>query len=904
MKKTFKKISLSFLAILVTSFLCEAAFTNSNSRKSIKSLLATDSSSIVINSLFGQKISNDNVTITESQFNYLISNLDNLDGVIDYSVVDTSTVSFDFIHNSDVLIFNEHTLGGSIFTKNIAITVSSPFVDSNIKPDIYSNSFSWDKAADSFVRNDSNQLYWYSQLTENGMLVENCDFYTSFDLRLDDLYRYGEFQITVTEKESKEMRLVFKADDIDTVIVFTDQRDNSLFEAKKICKKVTNYQGEVMHCEILYHQDIVTYVLDGEVVDSCSLGTMSNHLLFGAGDITAYVKNISTTFDMETIKAKHNQIVNSNVYGVDTTLVGRGNPEMFNVTNSSIDLDLSGQSERVFATPTVNKHRVKGEQFIFSGIAKIDKTADTSLGKAGKIEFQVYTANVDYIKFIIYRYTDESTSTFNNSFYVEGNNSIKSESIPLTKIKDNCFPIGAGPNHYTAIKYEIVYDNGMIYFFINKTMFYQYDSNWNAASIALGVNGYANVSWQKTSFVNDHVLIKNRLEQLSPFSENHTFGVNSFTSEGVDDAFKKDDSGYFIKDEYSYQKSFLYNSNNNPISGNSYYAYFTLFNNYANDWGQSEILVEGDSTHAYRFVLEKTSAGTYQVFKENKNGTNWWANYETIIKSEIKSTNHYTFGILVFDNQLYFIIDGYVRSIYPIEYQSHLGFGGQQTTSKLKNITSELDVNKVELEKDSLEMYVAKSKYESRIQKYEDYYADYPNGGLLLMGSSSLDYWNTFKEDLSDVEIVYNCGIGGTGISDWQDYMMERLVYRHSPSTILMFLGGNEIGVLSVSKIVNKIRETLLDIHERLPETRIYLLGQKPAIVSRKTFEKYQELNEGQQEIASDYSDFIQYIDNWDYYMDSNGNPIRSYFVDDGMHLTTEGYVVWKNVIRKGLGLD
>ena len=896
----FKISTLSVLAALSGVLVCSLlTLSNSNTHQ----INAADKSSLVVNSVCGKAVRKNRVILQESEYNCLLNHQDTLSSMIDYSASNDSVISFAIDDGNDILVCRELSSNQSTYNLEVEVEVESPFAGSNIKQDIYANAFMWNSTSNAFERDDIEDQYYYSQLCEGSVPVAGNAFYSSFNISLENLDRYGEFQVTITEKESKEMRLVFRADDVDKLIVFTDQRDNSPYEAKNDCETINGYQQEWIKVEVVYYNNVVSFVCDNSLVRSFSLGDMDAHLLLGAGNITAKINNITSTFDVDVVEAKARSFSQTSTYGVTKTLTGRGTPELFAVDGNTIHSNMSGVSTRSFAALSVNGKCNKSEQFIAEGIIKTNNTGDAALGKAGKIELQLYTANSDFIKFFIYRYTSGET-TFNNSFYVEVSNGFNGESIALSKVKDNCFPIGAGPDHFYSLRYEIVYDNGQIYCYLNNQLFYEYDSGWGDASLCIGVNGYANATWYKTNYIDNPLLIKNRLRAISPFNENHSFGANTYFMQGNEDVFAQDESGYFIKNIMPYGNGYLYNQNNLPVAGSSYYAEFGLFNNDSLDWGQAEIIVAGDDLHMYRFVLEKCANGEFQVFKESKNGNSYWTNYELIVANDPRTSNHYRFAILVNNGQLHLLIDGLLRETYPITYSSHVGVGGKDAIIMVKNITSEIDASAVSQLENNLKPYVQKSKYEKRIVQYEEKYASYPDGGLLLMGSSSLDYWNTYQEDLSEIDVVYNCGIGGTGITDWQNYMMERLVYNHSPSTILMYLGGNEISSLPIQTIINKIRMTLLEIHERLPSTHIYILGQKPAIRSKKTLAKYQQINVGQQGIVAQYSDFLTYIDNWDYYYNDQGNIERSYFVDDGMHLTAEGYVIWKNVIRKGLGLE
>jgi lysophospholipase L1-like esterase len=49
-------------------------------------------------------------------------------------------------------------------------------------------------------------------------------------------------------------------------------------------------------------------------------------------------------------------------------------------------------------------------------------------------------------------------------------------------------------------------------------------------------------------------------------------------------------------------------------------------------------------------------------------------------------------------------------------------------------------------------------------------------------------------------------------------------------------------------------------------------------------------------EIAS-YDNNWKFIDVYSKMVDAKGNPLRGYFVEDGLHLSNDGYRLWKRVV-------
>ena len=861
--------------------------------------------SIVVNSVDGNDVINNKIYVTEEGFWSIRSKQENLINYMDYTINPTSTMEVVFEDFFDVIHCIEHLASQATKTLDISIIVDEIFVG-GVSEEILDDAVNWSKADNAYVRDDNFEKWEYGLLQKDGATTLNKNFFVSLYVSIEDIDRYGEFQIKVFESSVREIRLVFKAYDEDAFDIFTDFRNNSYFYGESSHIKVDDYHGEYFNIGIISYDSSISFIKDDELINTLYLDNFHGGLAIGGACIRGLVNHVNVSFDEAYIKALFNEYNQSRpVFGVSTTIIGKGNPEGFIVNKDDIRVNGAHSDERVFGGLTVNNELVHGTRFIIKGIIKTKNTGEVSIGKAGKVELQIAQDSSRFIKFYIYRYVNKGTD-YNNSFYVQASNSVTNENIPLTKMKDNCFPLGAGSERYFATHYELIYDDGLIYLFFNDELYFSYDSGWGIVSYCFGMTEYADVIFSHTQFIKDELLINKRIEHLNPFNEDHSFGLSSLTSHGDLNTFKQDGSRFFVKHLSDYNNAFIYDENDNPVAGNEYYLKGHLYLENHVSFGQSEILIEYASGKAYRFVLEFLSNGYYQVFTEKKEGL-FYTDWAEVVKQDVGNQNNINFEVLIFDHTLYFVVNGFIRFTYDNIFTgaSHIGIGGKGGIVKVNNLYSELSRSSLEDIKNSLKPYVPVSPYENRIQSYEKKYEDYEDGGLLLLGSSSLDYWSTYERDLEGINLpIYNCGIGGTDVMDWLPYMMERLVYKHSPSKIVIFLGGNGLARYSVSEICNQIKELVDTIHTRLPSAFLYMLEQKPAIRSNKTLTQYKQLNKYQKLLAEQNPEYMSLVTNWDNYYREDGVIERSYFVDDGMHLTEEGYKIWTKNVRKGLGLD
>lgn len=202
----------------------------------------------------------------------------------------------------------------------------------------------------------------------------------------------------------------------------------------------------------------------------------------------------------------------------------------------------------------------------------------------------------------------------------------------------------------------------------------------------------------------------------------------------------------------------------------------------------------------------------------------------------------------------------------------------------------------------SLSMATINATFEKKATAYEVNDAEAENYHIMLAGSSSMEYWTNYKEDLDPI-VAYNHGIGGTTVEQWTDRLAERLVFPYSPKAVVYYVGVNNIinGTKENGTTVGRKVEQLFDkTHEHLPNTHVFyvLINKLPG------YESSQEEFDACNQIVNNYcssKDWCECIDAGAPLLKPNGKPNAAYFRTDGLHMSLYGYVLWGNEIRKTL---
>lgn len=194
-------------------------------------------------------------------------------------------------------------------------------------------------------------------------------------------------------------------------------------------------------------------------------------------------------------------------------------------------------------------------------------------------------------------------------------------------------------------------------------------------------------------------------------------------------------------------------------------------------------------------------------------------------------------------------------------------------------------------------------KWETEIQQLEkkDKETVYSDKSILLVGSSSIKFWNTISEDLNPYSPIQR-GFGGSNFQDILVYT-KRLVYPHKFKALLVFVGNDIIGgkndktpreVLGLFKGFEKI------VRKKYKKQTIYFIAITPNESRWPVWGQQREANSLIKAYCQSKKN-LQFIDTEQIFLDEKGFPIKEYFRGDKLHLTQKGYDVWAATIKKKL---
>lgn len=173
-----------------------------------------------------------------------------------------------------------------------------------------------------------------------------------------------------------------------------------------------------------------------------------------------------------------------------------------------------------------------------------------------------------------------------------------------------------------------------------------------------------------------------------------------------------------------------------------------------------------------------------------------------------------------------------------------------------------------------------------------------PKCATLFVGSSSIRFWRTLKEDFADRTVI-NRGFGGSTV--WEvDHYFDRVVAAYKPKEIVFYAGDNDINAGRTPDDAYGDFVQFMRLKEKaLGATPVWFISAKPSKSRIEQLGKQAEFNAKVRALASARND-LAYIDVVPAMMKPDGKP-KDIFVEDNLHMTPEGYALWTPLVDAAL---
>ncbi|MFD2556456.1 GDSL-type esterase/lipase family protein [Sphingobacterium tabacisoli] len=194
-----------------------------------------------------------------------------------------------------------------------------------------------------------------------------------------------------------------------------------------------------------------------------------------------------------------------------------------------------------------------------------------------------------------------------------------------------------------------------------------------------------------------------------------------------------------------------------------------------------------------------------------------------------------------------------------------------------------------------------RQKWEQKMERYarQDALAPPQKDVILFVGSSTVENWKTLSDDFPD-ELILNRGVSGTKTVDLYEFR-DRLIDPYDAKRIFIYEGDNDIGLgWKTDAIVTQFVQLIEYIQKAKPKAQIVFISIKLSPRRLKDQQQVEEVNLRIRDYLATQPN-TAYADVYHPMLAEDGRLIPEYYREDGLHLTPEGYAVWKNIIGRFL---
>jgi lysophospholipase L1-like esterase len=184
-----------------------------------------------------------------------------------------------------------------------------------------------------------------------------------------------------------------------------------------------------------------------------------------------------------------------------------------------------------------------------------------------------------------------------------------------------------------------------------------------------------------------------------------------------------------------------------------------------------------------------------------------------------------------------------------------------------------------------------------------------PKCGTLFVGSSTIRFWSSLKEDFPNRQVI-NRGFGGSTVWEVDDYF-SRVVTPYHPKAIVFYAGDNDLADVPerngnpavpghTPDQVYADFVTFMKLKDKqLGKTPVWFISVKPSKLRWDIQDKMTAVNKKVKALADKRND-LAFIDIVPAMLQPDGAP-KDIFREDRLHMTPEGYALWTPIVEKSL---
>ena len=170
----------------------------------------------------------------------------------------------------------------------------------------------------------------------------------------------------------------------------------------------------------------------------------------------------------------------------------------------------------------------------------------------------------------------------------------------------------------------------------------------------------------------------------------------------------------------------------------------------------------------------------------------------------------------------------------------------------------------------------------------------------IFYGSSTIRLWGSLGDDFKEY-VPVNLGFGGSTLAACV-WFFDRIIAPYHPERIVFYAGDNDLGDgRTPEEVFIFFQQLTIKVKERFGAIPCYFISLKPSPKRWDIHNIFEYANKLIKDDITKNKNNWHFINIYHRMIGDNGLPIKKYYDSDGLHLSLDGYKVWKEAVSSAL---
>ncbi len=168
------------------------------------------------------------------------------------------------------------------------------------------------------------------------------------------------------------------------------------------------------------------------------------------------------------------------------------------------------------------------------------------------------------------------------------------------------------------------------------------------------------------------------------------------------------------------------------------------------------------------------------------------------------------------------------------------------------------------------------------------------NLNILFLGHSLIEFFDWQKRFPGHT--VRNLGVAGESVEGLLS-RLDRIIKTYPEADLIFIMTGINNIAMEDFDFLDSYRQIIAKLSVAYPEAKMFIHSLLPVLVDFISNDSILNVNDAIKTLAIGMR--VEFVDVQKHFIDNRGNPNKDYLLDDGVHLSDEGYNVWSGILEE-----